>query len=77
MADAAGPWATTISSMASAVLAGDDADGEKLPLAALDQGAPWDVAAAAAARALIEHRAREGAPRTWDGRFNGPAAVPG
>ena len=59
MADAAAPWATTISAMASAFLTGDNADGEELLLAALDQGVPWDVATTAAAQALIEHRARE------------------
>jgi hypothetical protein len=75
MADAAAPWATTISAMASAFLAGNDADGEELLLAALDLGAPWDVATAAAARALVEHRARERAPGTPDGLFDGPAAV--
>ena len=57
MANAAAPWATTISSMASAFLTGDNAGGEELLLAALDQGAPWDVATAAA-QALVEHRAQ-------------------
>ena len=56
MADAAVPWATTISTMASAFLAGDNAGGEELLLAALDLGTPWDVATAAAAQALDEHR---------------------
>ena len=67
MADAAAPWATTISAMATAFLAGDNADGELLLLAALDLGAPWDVATAAAARALSEHRARVSAPSVPDG----------
>ena len=68
MADAA-PWATTISAMASAFLAGDKADGEELLLAALDLGAPWDVATTAAARALAGHQARTSAPSTTDGLF--------
>jgi len=76
-AAAAAPWATTISAMASAFLAGDNADGEELLLAALDLGAPWDVATTAAARALVEHRARVSAPGTTDGLFSGPAAVTG
>ena len=63
----AAPWATTISAMASAFLAGDNADGEELLLAALDLGAPWDVATAAAARARAGHRARTNAPNTPDG----------
>jgi hypothetical protein len=67
MADAAAPWATTIGAMASAFLAGDNADGEELLLAALDLGAPWDVAAAAAARARAGPQARAGAPTTPDG----------
>jgi hypothetical protein len=67
MADAAAPWATTISAMASAFLVGDNADGEELLLAALDLGAPWDVATAAAARALTGHQARTNAPNTPDG----------
>ena len=67
MADAAAPWATTISAMASAFLAGDNADGEELLLAALDLGAPWGVATAAAARALAGHRARANAPSPSDG----------
>jgi hypothetical protein len=61
MADTATPWATAISAMASAFLAGDNADGEELLLAALDLGAPWDVATAAAACALVEHQARASA----------------
>ena len=69
MADAAAPWATTISAMASAFLAGNDADGEMQLLAALDLGAPWDVATAAAARALAGRRARTSAPSTPDGLF--------
>ena len=76
MADAAAPWATTISAMTSALLAGHNADGESLLLAALDLGAPWDVATAAA-RALVEHRTRVRAPGTPDGRFNRSTAVPG
>ena len=75
MADAAARWATTIGAMVSAFLAGDNESGEKLLLAALDLGVPWDVAIAASARALIGHRARERAPGTPDGLFNGPAAV--
>lgn len=58
MADAAAPWATTISAMSFAFLAGDNADGEELLLAALNLGAPWDVTTAAAAQALGEHRAQ-------------------
>ena len=77
MADAAAPWATTIGAMTSALLAGHNADGEALLLAALDLGAPWDVATAAAARALVEHRARVRAPGTPDGLFNGSTAVTG
>ena len=53
--------------MASAFLAGDNADGEALLLAALDLGAPWDVATASAARALTGRRARTNAPGTPDG----------
>jgi len=49
MADAAAPWATAISAIASAFFAGDNATGEELLLAALDLGAPWDVAAVTAA----------------------------
>jgi hypothetical protein len=56
MADTTTPWVTTISAMASAFLVGDNADGEELLLAALDLGAPWDVATAAAARALRERQ---------------------
>ena len=69
MANAAALWATTISAMASAFLAGDNADGEELLLAALDLGAPWDVATAAAARAFTGHRTRTNAPSTTDGLF--------
>ena len=69
MADAAAPWATTIGATASAFLADDNADGEELLLAALDLGAPWDVATAAAARALAGHRARTNAASTTDGLF--------
>jgi len=69
MADAAAPWATTISAMASAFLAGNDADGEELLLAALDLGAPWDVAITAAARALAGQRARASAPSAPNGLF--------
>ena len=58
MADAATPWVTAISAMTLAFLGGDNADGEELLLAALDLGAPWDVATAAAAQALVEHRAQ-------------------
>jgi hypothetical protein len=67
MADAAAPWTTAISAMASAFLAGDNAHGEEQLLAALDLGAPWDVVAATAARALAGHRAWASAPRTPDG----------
>ena len=69
MADAAAPWATTISAMASAFLTGDNAGGEALLLAALDLGAPWDVATAAAARARAGHRAWARAPSAPDGLF--------
>jgi hypothetical protein len=67
MADTAAPWATTISLMASTFLAGDNVAGEELLLAALDLGAPWDVAAATAARARAGHRTRATAPSTPDG----------
>ena len=64
MADATAPWATTISAMASAYHAGDNARGEELLSSALDLGAPWDVVTAVAARALIECPSRQATDET-------------
>ena len=61
--------ATPISAMASVFLAGDNANGEQLLLAALDLGAPWDVATTAAAGALAGHQARTSPRGTTDGLF--------
>ncbi len=52
MADAAADWRQALSQMSEAYRLGDLRRGEELLTAALDVGAPWDVATSAAAQAL-------------------------
>jgi hypothetical protein len=52
MADATADWTQALSKMSEAYRLGENARGEELLSAALDVGAPWDVATSAAAQAL-------------------------
>ena len=62
MADATADWTVSLTSMADAFLAGDNRHGEELLTFALDEGAPWDVVTATAARALTARRAGDARP---------------
>ena len=52
MADAAADWRVVLSAMSDAFSTGDNSRGEELLVAALDLGAPWDLATATVAQAL-------------------------
>ena len=52
MADAAADWRVVLSAMSDAFSTGDNLRGEELLVAALDLGAPWDLATATVAQVL-------------------------
>jgi hypothetical protein len=57
MADATADWRHALSLMSEAYRLGENGRGEELLAAALDVGAPWDVATSAAAQALSARHA--------------------